>query len=87
MRLLINSAAIERTCITGTRAEAQALFDSVPGVNNVLSADLMRSQKYADGGFFTSALRKPMQDDRSRWYFKSADPAESIRCVFLWSYN
>ncbi|KAF8595961.1 P-loop containing nucleoside triphosphate hydrolase protein [Ceratobasidium sp. AG-I] len=79
VRLLINSAAIERTCITNTRAEAQTLLDSVQGVSNVLSADLMRSQKYADGGFFTSALRKPRQEDRSNWYFKDADPAESIR--------
>jgi hypothetical protein len=45
----------------------------------VLSADLMRSQKYSDGGFFTSALRKPRQGDPSNWYFTKSDPAESIR--------
>ncbi|KAG9122629.1 Structural maintenance of chromosomes protein 6, partial [Ceratobasidium sp. 392] len=65
VRLLINSANIERTCITNTRAEAQHLLDTEPSVAVVLSADLMRSQKYADGGFFTSALRKPRSEDRS----------------------
>ncbi|KAG8746258.1 Structural maintenance of chromosomes protein 6 [Ceratobasidium sp. 414] len=79
IRLLINSAHIERTCITNTRAEAQHLLDTEPRVVNVLSADLMRSQKFSDGGFFTSALRKPRSDDPSNWYFTKKDPVESIR--------
>ncbi|KAG8719122.1 Structural maintenance of chromosomes protein 6 [Ceratobasidium sp. 394] len=79
VRLLINSAYIERTCITNTRAEAQHLLDTEPRVVNVLSADLMRSQKFSDGGFFTSALRKPRSDDPANWFFTNKDPAESIR--------
>ncbi|KAB5592896.1 Structural maintenance of chromosomes protein 6 [Ceratobasidium theobromae] len=79
VRLLINGAYIERTCITGTRAEAQQLLDTVKGVNVVLSADLMRSQKYSDGGFFTSAMRKLRSDDRANWYFTGKDPAEAIK--------
>ncbi|KAG8790243.1 Structural maintenance of chromosomes protein 6 [Ceratobasidium sp. 428] len=79
VRLLINSAYIERTCITNTRADAQRILDTEPSVVNVLSADMMRSQKYGDGGFFTSALRQPRQDDRSNMYFTDRDPAESIR--------
>ncbi|CAE6540561.1 unnamed protein product [Rhizoctonia solani] len=79
IRLMINSAFIERTCISRTRAEAQQLLDTVPGINVVLSADLMRSQKYPDGGFFTSAMRKLRSDDRANWYFTGTDPAEQIR--------
>ncbi|KAG8723910.1 Structural maintenance of chromosomes protein 6 [Ceratobasidium sp. 395] len=79
VRLLINSAYIERTCITNTRADAQRILDTEPSVFNVLSADMMRSQKYGDGGFFTSALRQPRQNDRSNMYFTDRDPAESIR--------
>ncbi|CAE7095754.1 unnamed protein product [Rhizoctonia solani] len=79
VRLLINGAFIERTCISRTRAEAQQLLDTVNGVNVVLSADLMRSQKYPDGGFFTSAMRKLRSDDRANWYFAGTDPAEQIR--------
>ncbi|KAG8689608.1 Structural maintenance of chromosomes protein 6 [Ceratobasidium sp. 423] len=79
IRLMINSAFIERTCISRTRAEAQQLLDNVPGVSVVLSADLMRSQKYPDGGFFTSAMRKLRSDDRANWYFAGTDPAEQIR--------
>ncbi|QRV82074.1 structural maintenance of chromosomes protein [Ceratobasidium sp. AG-Ba] len=79
IRLLINSANIERTCLTNTRAEAQHLLDTEPSVTNVISNDLMRSQKYADGGFFTSALRQPRTEDRSNSYFTSKDPVESIK--------
>ncbi|KAG8723854.1 Structural maintenance of chromosomes protein 6 [Ceratobasidium sp. 395] len=79
VRLLINSAYIERTCITNTRADAQRILDTEPSVVNVLSADMMRSQKYGDGGFFTSALRQPRRDDRSNMYFTDRDPTESIR--------
>ncbi|KAH7345701.1 P-loop containing nucleoside triphosphate hydrolase protein [Rhizoctonia solani] len=79
IRLMINSAFIERTCISRTRAEAQQLLDTVPGISVVLSADLMRSQKYPDGGFFTSAMRKLRSDDRANWYFTGADPVEQIR--------
>ncbi|KAJ1302116.1 hypothetical protein OPQ81_000947 [Rhizoctonia solani] len=79
IRLMINSAFIERTCITRTRSEAQQLLDTVPGISVVLSADLMRSQKYPDGGFFTSAMRKLRSDDRANWYFTGTDSAEQVR--------
>ncbi|ELU44338.1 Smc5-6 complex SMC subunit Smc6 [Rhizoctonia solani AG-1 IA] len=79
IRLMINSAFIERTCLTRTRAEAQQLLDTVQGVNVVLSADLMRSQKYPDGGFFTSGMRKLRSEDRANWYFTATGSDEQIR--------
>ncbi|CAE6468016.1 unnamed protein product [Rhizoctonia solani] len=79
IRLMINSAFVERTCLTRTRAEAQQLLDTVQGVNVVLSADLMRSQKYPDGGFFTSGMRKLRSEDRANWYFTATGSDEQIR--------